>query len=317
MERQVDILNGSLNSQLKYQVDGDPLGTTRVVMQDPEAIVKAYQGYIGVGCSILTTCTFQGSTQAIQEDLGVSVDEAEHTIGRSVSLVREAIQRSAHEDQLNRNNPRTSRILVAGSVGCYGAYLYDGSEFHGRYAETMSVEELRDWHRPRVKCLVGAGCDVLAFETIPVQKEALALLQLLREFPNTRAWLSFSCQDERDIANQEPFAQAVATCMARDSNCQLVAIGINCCKPELVLPLLKSASDSAPLRVPMVAYPDNSELYSKADGKSADPFGEYIKDWYRVGVRIMGGCCMVKPSDIAPMADVMASLSVQQSDSVG
>ena len=42
--------------------------------------------------------------------------------------------------------------------------------------------------------LVAAGADLLAVETLPGPTEALAVLELLREFPNTPAWLAFSCQ---------------------------------------------------------------------------------------------------------------------------
>lgn len=55
-------------------------------------------------------------------------------------------------------------------------------------------EELKDWHRPQVECLAAAGADLLAFETIPSIKEAQAVVELLREFPNSAAWLSFSCK---------------------------------------------------------------------------------------------------------------------------
>lgn len=55
-------------------------------------------------------------------------------------------------------------------------------------------KELKDWHRPQVECLAAAGADLLAFETIPSIKEAEALVELLREFPDSSAWLSFSCK---------------------------------------------------------------------------------------------------------------------------
>lgn len=42
--------------------------------------------------------------------------------------------------------------------------------------------------------LARAQPDLFAFETIPSQKEAEALTQLLREFPNMKAWMSFNCQ---------------------------------------------------------------------------------------------------------------------------
>lgn len=55
-------------------------------------------------------------------------------------------------------------------------------------------QELKDWHRPQVECLAAAGADLLAFETIPSIKEAQAVAELLREFPDSAAWLSFSCK---------------------------------------------------------------------------------------------------------------------------
>lgn len=45
-----------------------------------------------------------------------------------------------------------------------------------------------------MECLAAAEADVLAFETIPSIKEAEALVELLKEFPNTKAWLSLSCK---------------------------------------------------------------------------------------------------------------------------
>jgi hypothetical protein len=53
---------------------------------------------------------------------------------------------------------------------------------------------MADWHRPRIRALVEAGVDILAFETVPAQSEAEVLLGLLKEFPEQKAWLSFSCK---------------------------------------------------------------------------------------------------------------------------
>lgn len=56
------------------------------------------------------------------------------------------------------------------------------------------LKELKVWHRPQIDCLAAAGVDLIAFETIPSIKEAEAVVELLREFPNSKAWLSFSCK---------------------------------------------------------------------------------------------------------------------------
>lgn len=83
--------------------------------------------------------------------------------------------------------------MIVGSVGPYGASLHDASEYTGSYAATTPVEVMREWHRPRIAALVEAGVDLLALETIPCRIEAEMLLDLIKEFPNIKAWLAFSC----------------------------------------------------------------------------------------------------------------------------
>ncbi|KAJ8970694.1 hypothetical protein NQ314_001076 [Rhamnusium bicolor] len=87
----------------------------------------------------------------------------------------------------------SSKPLIVGAVGPYGASLHDGSEYTGSYIKTTSVDTIKQWHIPRIKALVEAGVDLLALETIPCKVEAEMLVTLLKEqFPNTKAWLSFS-----------------------------------------------------------------------------------------------------------------------------
>lgn len=68
---------------------------------------------------------------------------------------------------------------------------------------SLSPQELKAWHRPQIECLAAAEADLLAFETIPSIKEAEALVELLKEFPNTKAWLALSCKVE-SAAVQDP-----------------------------------------------------------------------------------------------------------------
>ena len=79
--------------------------------------------------------------------------------------------------------------LVAASVGPYGAYLADGSEYTGRYG--VSAARLRDFHGPRLELLAAAGPDLLAVETIPDADEAEVLVELLDEI-GLPAWFSYS-----------------------------------------------------------------------------------------------------------------------------
>jgi homocysteine S-methyltransferase len=92
------------------------------------------------------------------------------------------------------SSPDAHKVLIAGSVGPYGSALHDCSEYTGSYVSHVSAKEMADWHRPRIQALVEAGVDILAFETIPAQSEGETLVELLKEFPGQKAWLSFSCK---------------------------------------------------------------------------------------------------------------------------
>jgi homocysteine S-methyltransferase len=79
-------------------------------------------------------------------------------------------------------------------VGPYGAYLHDGSEYNGYYTDRTPSEVLKNYHKSKIGALVEAGVDLLAIETIPSKKEAEIIVEIIKEFPNIKAWLSFSCQ---------------------------------------------------------------------------------------------------------------------------
>lgn len=93
-------------------------------------------------------------------------------------------------------------VSVLGCIGPYAVQLHDGSEYTGgKYIDSMSIEEVIDWHKPKVETLVKAGVDYLTFATIPSLKEAEAFILLLKKFPGIKAILSFSAQVRSLIMN--------------------------------------------------------------------------------------------------------------------
>ena len=48
---------------------------------------------------------------------------------------------------LRKAKPIYNRALVAASIGSYGAYLADGSEYSGSYRADITAENLKDFHR--------------------------------------------------------------------------------------------------------------------------------------------------------------------------
>jgi S-methylmethionine-dependent homocysteine/selenocysteine methylase len=67
-------------------------------------------------------------------ELGCSLDDARLFIQKSVKVAQQARKESGKTD-----------VLIAGSVGPYGASLCDGSEFTGQYAANLSEEVDLKW----------------------------------------------------------------------------------------------------------------------------------------------------------------------------
>ncbi len=145
------------------------------------------------------------------------------------------MRRSVELATAARNETGDDGLLVAASIGPYGAALADGSEYRGRYG--LSVTALARWHRPRLETLADAGADLLACETVPDVDEAQALVELVRSVGKP-AWLSYTIDGDRTRAGQS-LADAFAVAAGVD---EIVAIGVNCCAPDDVLPAIASAA---------------------------------------------------------------------------
>ncbi len=154
-------------------------------------------------------------------------------------------------------SPGGPQRFVAASIGPYGAMLADGSEYRGRYG--LTVTQLKDFHRDRLRVLAGTDADVLAVETIPEVEEAAAVAALLAETPGAAAWVSFSCADGQRIRSGAPIEEAVAAVATTPA---VLAVGINCTAPEHVPELIGRIA--AVTALPVVVYPNSGEAWDAA-----------------------------------------------------
>src|ERR1022692_3366389 len=160
----------------------------------------------------------------------------------------------ARADALLNNFIKGPLPLVAASVGPYGASLADGSEYRGDHG--LSVEELKSFHRARMQVLVKSGADLLACETIRSHEETIALISLLKEFPDVKAWISFSCKNGTEVCTGASFTECAA--LANESE-QVAAVGVNCTPPQFVEPLVRIAITVS--NKPVLAYPNKGEIW--------------------------------------------------------
>ncbi|CAI6354634.1 unnamed protein product [Macrosiphum euphorbiae] len=300
------LLDGSFISGILPYVEYDsvmkhPLWGSNLILNNEEAVVKAHRDYIRAGVEFLTTNTYQASIEGFKKYLNLNYDQSFQLIKKSVTICRRAI--------MEESSGRTIRIM--GSVGPYGASLCDGSEYNGNYIGKIDSKDLYDWHKPRIQALVEAGVDVVLFETIPSIVEADILLNILAEYPNQKACLSFSCKDSKHLSHGETFASAVEKFWTNDSRKQLIAIGMNCMDPKLITPLLTSVKTE---NVDFITYPNGGGVWD-AVKKSWDNTQMYqvsIDDlnlWSEKGLKIIGGCCNTGVTEISRIRNLIDNLS--------
>ena len=289
------ILDGALATELETRGCqlADALWSAKVLMENPELIYQVHYDYFVAGARCAITASYQATPQGFAMR-GLSEDESLALIARSVELAR----RARHDYLAVRPDAKT--LLVAGSVGPYGAFLADGSEYRGDYA--LPEAEMMAFHRPRVQALLTAGADLLACETLPSFAEAQALVKLLAEFPDARAWFSFTLRDARHISDGTPLAEVVSW-LSQQS--QVVALGVNCVALESVTPALQQLQ--ALTDKPLVVYPNSGEQYDAGSktwhsAPSGCTLHDKLAEWQQAGAKLIGGCCRTSPNDIAAIA---------------
>lgn len=300
----VVVLDGGLATQLEAQGNSlaDPLWSARLLLENPGEIVRAHLAFYRAGAAIATTASYQATFEGFAAR---GIDHA-GTIGllqRSVALAAEA--RAAWRAE--RAPDDTRPLLVAASIGPYGAFLANGAEYTGRYGR--SVAELRAFHRERLEILVATEADLLACETIPDIDEGIALVELLEATPGARGWLSFSCADGARLRSGAAVEEAFALA---ERSPRVLAVGVNCTAPEHVDELLARARSAT--SKPLIVYPNSGEGWDAVarrwigvGGPAVD--GTAARRWIEAGATLVGGCCRVSPGQIEAVAGVVTQLA--------
>ena len=279
------IADGGLATELEARGHdlSDALWSARLLADAPQEITAVHAAFFRAGARIATTASYQASFDGFAAR-GIGRDDTVRLLRRSVELAKNA-----------RDEVGVVAGPVAASVGPYGATLADGSEYRGRYG--LSVGQLRDWHRPRLEVLADAGADVLALETIPDVDEAEALVSLVQSL-GVPAWLSYTIEGARTRAGQ-PLVDAFAVAAGVP---EIVAVGVNCCAPDDVLPAIGPARETGK---PVIVYPNSGERWDSARRAwvgSSRFSPRSAAQWLAAGAQVIGGCCRVGPADIAGLA---------------
>ena len=296
--QKVILIDGSMSLGLEEQgLDlNDALWTAKALVNEPNKIEKVHQNYYDSGANIAITSSYQ-ATVAGFERLGHTTEASRDLIKRTVQLAKQA----------KANSQGTQAKWVAASVGPYGAYLADGSEYRGNYG--LAQTELVDFHRERLELLLEAEPDLLAIETIPDITEIQALIELLAQHPEAAAWLTVTLKDAHhlcDGTDLHVFQQLA------ESSEQIIAYGVNCVQPDLVQPALEYLEEGA--TKPLVAYPNSGAVYDPTtkvwthSHAVDDVFSRQALQWHASGCKWIGGCCCTSAKEISLLKETFSAV---------
>ena len=297
-QQKVLVVDGASGSELEnkgYDIN-DALWSAQLLMNHPEAILALHHEYLDAGADCITTVSYQATYEAFMKR-GLSETESTVLLQLSVELARQARDEfwGIPENRVARVKP-----IVAASIGPYGAYLADGSEYRGNYG--LDEAALMQFHKKRLMTIIESKPDVIACETVPCLVEAKALVNTLREYPEVSAWISFSAKDGMHTNNGE----TIRSCAAYlNQQAQVAAIGINCTSPQYVDSLIHEIK--AVTNKPIIVYPNGGGSYdaSSKTWSNAAKLGSYsemARHWYESGASVIGGCCQTTPLDITGIA---------------
>jgi homocysteine S-methyltransferase len=289
------ILDGALGTQVQkngYDVN-DSLWSAKFLDENPEVIKEVHRQYLEAGADCIITSSYQASIEGFLEK-GFSEEKAVDLIKLSINIAKE--ERDIFWANLEDKNKRI-KPLVAASIGPYGAYLANGSEYTGDYG--IGDEELKQFHKKRLEIILETSPDLLAIETIPILKEVKIICELLKELKKIPTWVTFSAKNESTTNGGDDIKE----CMRFLENQDCVsAVGINCTAPQYIPKLIENIKSVS--SKPIVVYPNGGSKYNpilKVWEKGEISALEYSKLsllWFQKGAKIIGGCCETSPEEI-------------------
>ncbi|OIT08148.1 PREDICTED: homocysteine S-methyltransferase 2-like [Nicotiana attenuata] len=314
----VAVIDGGFATELeRHGADlNDPLWSAKCLLTDPHLVRAVHLDYLEAGADIILSSSYQATIQGFKAK-GYSLEESESLLKRSVEIACEARDvyytrccKSSSDHSTDGKVLKQRPILVAASVGSYGAYLADGSEYSGEYGDAIDLKFLKDFHRRRVQLLAESGADLIAFETVPNKLEAQAFVELLEEEDiKTPAWLSFNSKDGINVVSGDSLSE----CAAIGESCEKVlAVGINCTPPRFILDLIRSINQVT--TKPILIYPNSGESYDgdrkewvRNTGIADEDFVPYVNKWCDAGASLVGGCCRTTPNTIREIHHALSS----------
>ncbi len=277
------ILDGATGSNLQKR--GMPVGVCpeEWIIENSDVLKQLQIEYIQAGSDVLYAPTFSGNRIKLEE---YGLDDKLLEI--NTKLVE--ISKAAVEEGLTDEEKKAGRkVYIAGDITMTGKQVYP--------VGPLMFEELVDIYKEQIKCIVDAGIDFIAVETMMSLQECRAAVIAAKEVCELPIMVTLTFnEDGRTLYGTNPETAAlVMTTLGAD------AVGVNCSTgPDKMVEIVKTMTEYAD--IPIVAKP-NAGLPKLEDGVTVYDMGpeEFAKEMMpliEAGADVVGGCCGTTPEHI-------------------
>jgi methionine synthase I (cobalamin-dependent)/5,10-methylenetetrahydrofolate reductase len=274
------VIDGAMGTQLYergvlYSACFEELNVTR-----PELVTKVHEDYLRAGAQILETNTFGANALRLEK-------HGAQSRVHEINLAAVKVTRAA----------AGGRAYVAAAIGPSGYFLGDASDDDLTKVKAAFLEQAR--------ALVEGGPDLLVVETMRQTDELRVALEAAvasREGAGVRVPILASVSlDEHHRMADGTSAEEVARLMKEWG---ADVLGVNC--SDGPMSVLAAVEKMLPVGLPLSAVP-NAGLPRRVDERmvyvsTPEYFGLYARRLFKLGVKIVGGCCGTTPDHIKRIA---------------
>jgi len=236
----------------------------------PEMVLRVHEDYVGVGCELIETNTFQANR---------------------ISLARRSLEE--HVAEINQAGVRLARqaagadVLVAGAIGPLPRASTEG---------VLSPDDIAAVYREQAALLADSGVDLLILETF------IDLDMLLAATSAARKVCDLPIISEMAFAELggSGIEEAIRALLALEVHGADV-VGGNCGSgPSGLLPYIRRMAETS--EVPLSAIP-NASYPQYVDGRylflsTPEYLAERAEEIVRAGANVIGGCCGTTPEHL-------------------
>ncbi len=268
-ERSLVVLDGAMGSQLIARGLGAGECADAWNLGRPDDVEGILRGYVEAGADCVLTNTFGASPVALRRH---GLEEETERINRAAV---EVARRAAGE-----------RALVLGDIGPTGAMIEPLGD--------LSEAGAREGFARQAAALAEAGADAIICETFESAAEIRLGLVGARDACDLPLVASMKFNREPSGRYRTMMGDSPEDLVAAAAECGCTVVGTNCGRgiEEMValvevlaglteLPLLAEANAGMPQLV------GGETVYTE----DASVFEVYVPELYRVGARVIGGCC--------------------------